>query len=176
MLEGIRRRRVEHDATRRGLARDVATADCQLILVDDSTADLFDASICRHHPRYQWRAVDGTRCGTTNPRRGGRAAARPDDLVMLIFTSGTTGSPKAVRCSHRKFAAPGVMLAQRIFGMGPARRRLPVDAAVPFQRDDRRVGRRPRSQGVSRVAAVVLRSRVHRRPAPVPGDLRQLCR
>ncbi|MGZ8802748.1 MAG: AMP-binding protein, partial [Mycobacterium sp.] len=40
-----------------------------------------------------------------------------DDLFMLIFTSGTSGDPKAVRCTHEKVAFPGVMLAQR-FGLG----------------------------------------------------------
>ncbi|NDZ93488.1 AMP-binding protein [Streptomyces sp. SID6673] len=37
----------------------------------------------------------------------------PDDLMMLIFTSGTTGDPKAVRCTQRKFAESGRMLAER---------------------------------------------------------------
>ena len=38
---------------------------------------------------------------------------------MLIFTSGTSGDPKAVRGTHEKVAFPGMMLAQR-FGLGPA--------------------------------------------------------
>jgi len=35
---------------------------------------------------------------------------------MLIFTSGTSGEPKAVRCTHYKVAFPGVMIASR-FGL-----------------------------------------------------------
>jgi fatty-acyl-CoA synthase len=33
--------------------------------------------------------------------------------MMLIFTSGTSGEPKAVRITHTKVAFPGVMLAER---------------------------------------------------------------
>ncbi|WP_344073800.1 AMP-binding protein, partial [Prauserella alba] len=44
------------------------------------------------------------------------AAASPDDLLMLIFTSGTSGDPKPVRCTHGKIAFPGRMLADR-FGL-----------------------------------------------------------
>jgi len=45
--------------------------------------------------------------------------AAADDLLMLIFTSGTSGEPKAVRCTHGKIALPGRMLADR-FGLGAA--------------------------------------------------------
>ena len=37
---------------------------------------------------------------------------------MLIYTSGTSGDPKAVKCSHGKVAIAGVMMTQR-FGLGP---------------------------------------------------------
>ncbi|MGP4026863.1 AMP-binding protein [Actinomadura sp. 3N407] len=35
-------------------------------------------------------------------------------LLMLIFTSGTSGRPRAVRVTHRKVVVPGVMLAERM--------------------------------------------------------------
>ncbi|MGW2159914.1 AMP-binding protein [Nonomuraea sp. NPDC001699] len=42
----------------------------------------------------------------------GRAAEPgPGDLVMLIFTSGTSGRPRAVRITQRKLALPGLSLA-----------------------------------------------------------------
>ena len=46
-------------------------------------------------------------------------AAEPvdDSLFMLIFTSGTSGEPKAVRITHEKVTFPGAMLAGR-FGLG----------------------------------------------------------
>jgi len=49
-----------------------------------------------------------------------KAGRRPsaDDGHVLIFTSGTSGEPKAVRVTHAKVAFPGEMLAQR-FGLGP---------------------------------------------------------
>jgi len=40
----------------------------------------------------------------------------PDELMMLIFTSGTSGAPKAVRCTQRKIGFPGVNLSER-FGL-----------------------------------------------------------
>ncbi|GAA3678349.1 long-chain-fatty-acid--CoA ligase [Nonomuraea antimicrobica] len=38
-------------------------------------------------------------------------APAPGDLVMLIFTSGTSGRPRAVRITQRKLAVPGLSLA-----------------------------------------------------------------
>ena len=103
--------------TRRGAAlrRDVTHADCQIVLADsdpesygsDAMPDdvnVMDVTAAR------WADELATfRSAAIRP-----IAADPDDLFMLIFTSGTSGDPKAVRCTHEKVAFPGVMLAQRL--------------------------------------------------------------
>ncbi len=101
---------------RRGaaLTRDIDHADCQLVLADsNSAATLGDIDhinvdagewadeVAAHHDaevRFQ--------------------SAQPDDLFMLIFTSGTSGDPKAVMCSHGKVAIAGVTMTDR-FSLGP---------------------------------------------------------
>ncbi|TRW85435.1 AMP-binding protein [Mycolicibacterium sp. 018/SC-01/001] len=101
--------------TRRGpaLQRDIEHADCQLVLADRdgaipgiTTVDVESWPFAEELASYSGADVRF------------RDAA-PDDLFMLIFTSGTSGDPKAVRCTHEKVAFPGTMLAQR-FGLGPA--------------------------------------------------------
>lgn len=98
--------------TRRGTAlrRDVEHADCQFVLTDSDT-DGLDAIDVRSPG---WHDELGTFTGS--PVRF--ADTTPDDLFMLIFTSGTSGEPKAVRCTHEKVAGPGLMLAERL-GLGP---------------------------------------------------------
>ncbi|WP_431233893.1 long-chain-fatty-acid--CoA ligase FadD17 [Mycolicibacterium psychrotolerans] len=111
--------------TRRGeaLARDIATADCQLVLADgeDVGPQTYGAGFAPEGMAVidvgspEW-ADELARF------RGSPIAFAPsmsDDLFMLIFTSGTSGDPKAVRCTHEKVAVPGVMLSER-FGLGPA--------------------------------------------------------
>ncbi|WP_163687802.1 long-chain-fatty-acid--CoA ligase FadD17 [Mycolicibacterium litorale] len=102
--------------TRRGaaLARDIARADCQVVLADDGAhvpdgVDFIDVE------SPQWR--DELAAHRDAPVRF--AGPDPDDLFMLIFTSGTSGEPKAVRVTHEKVAFPGRMLADR-FGLGPS--------------------------------------------------------
>ncbi|HEU0191048.1 MAG TPA: long-chain-fatty-acid--CoA ligase FadD17 [Mycobacterium sp.] len=105
--------------TRRGaaLARDVEHADCQLLLVDASAQgiDIPAAAEVVDVESSSWAAelaVYADAPVTFEPRD-------PDELFMLIFTSGTSGDPKAVRCTHEKVAFPGLMLKER-FGLGAA--------------------------------------------------------
>jgi fatty-acyl-CoA synthase len=109
--------------TRRGaaLARDVAHADCQVILTDApegwASGDPGVPVIVVESEGVEtdaWAAELAAHRGA--PVRF--ADADPDDLFMLIFTSGTSGEPKAVRVTNDKVAFPGAMLAQR-FGLGP---------------------------------------------------------
>ena len=101
--------------TRRGAAlqRDIDHADCQLVLADRENAQDGITAIDVESARFAAELA---------AHRGAPVAfpdADPDDLFMLIFTSGTSGDPKAVRCTHEKVAFPGIMLAAR-FGLGPA--------------------------------------------------------
>ncbi|MGV0835496.1 long-chain-fatty-acid--CoA ligase FadD17 [Mycolicibacterium thermoresistibile] len=101
--------------TRRGaaLARDMDRADCQLVLAD--TADIVPAGVdFIDVTSGQW--ADELAAHRGAPVRFRSASA--DDLFMLIFTSGTSGDPKAVRVTHDKVTHPGAMLAER-FGLGP---------------------------------------------------------
>jgi len=110
--------------SRRGAAlrRDIEHADCQFVLSDDETAiaglaegetalggtEIIDVASSAWADELAGRRGSSIRVADTGP----------DDLFMLIFTSGTSGDPKAVRCTHAKVAFPGAMLAAR-FGLGP---------------------------------------------------------
>ena len=108
------------NTTRRGaaLSRDMTVADCALVLVEPSTAPLLDGVDTVDIPVVDvtssaWLAEVSAQRGLV----GASHRPAPDDLFMLIFTSGTSGDPKAVRCDHAKVTGAGVMLADR-FGLG----------------------------------------------------------
>lgn len=92
------------NATRRGAAleADVAKADCQLVV---DSPDLALEALA---------AGPGTPASRSSPR----TPPTPDSLFMLIFTSGTSGSPKAVRVTHAKVTGPGTHLVGRL-GLTP---------------------------------------------------------
>lgn len=104
------------NTTRRGeaLAGDIARADCQVVVADSSTVELLDGLdlggvrvLTVDSP--DWTDLLAAHRGSTVPDR----VAAGDDLFMLIFTSGTSGNPKAVRVTHKMVAGPGRMLADR---------------------------------------------------------------
>lgn len=103
------------NTSRRGeaLARDIALADCQVVITDSRYVELLadlhvearvlDIDSPAWHVmayRHQYSPIEAE-------------PAKPDDLLMLIFTSGTSGDPKAVRVTHRKVTVPGRLLADR---------------------------------------------------------------
>lgn len=104
---------------RRGeaLARDVALADCGVVLTQGRHAALLDGLdlgvpvLDLDGPR--WAELLEKHTGAPLPA----AEVTVDRLLALVFTSGTSGEPKAVRATHGKFTGAGVMLAQR-FGLG----------------------------------------------------------
>ena len=100
---------------RRGaaLARDVMHADCQVVLADSASATALDVDyIDVDSP--DWTAEVAAFRDTPVVAYD----ADPSDLFMLVYTSGTSGDPKAVKCGHGKVAIAGVTMTQR-FSLGP---------------------------------------------------------
>jgi len=95
---------------RRGaaLAADVARTDCQYVLAEPGYAELLPAGDANAVPVLPLDSLELPEQATLDV-----VPATADDLLMLIFTSGTSGEPKAVRCTHRKITAPGRMLVGR---------------------------------------------------------------
>ena len=100
------------NSTRRGeaLLADLHRADVQLLLTDATQRHLLDG--------LDLSGVQVLDTGEWKPEPADPPPAVPtdDSLFMLIFTSGTSGRPKAVRITHEKVTYPGQYLAER-FGL-----------------------------------------------------------
>jgi len=96
---------------RRGaaLARDIAHADCQVVVADNAMLATVGEVDCINVDSPEWAdELAAFADSPLSPR-----VAEPSDLFMLIYTSGTSGDPKAVKCSQGKVAIAGVTMAQR---------------------------------------------------------------
>jgi fatty-acyl-CoA synthase len=96
--------------TRRGadLARDIAHTDCALVLTETRHLELFDGADAIVVDGPAWSDALAPYAGAALPSTG----PTPGDTFMLIFTSGTTGAPKAVRMGHGRLAVYGARLAE----------------------------------------------------------------
>ena len=98
------------NATRRGAAleADVVKADCQLV-VDSPDPALAALAATDTETDTETDTVEDPASRSSPP-----SPPTPDSLFMLIFTSGTSGSPKAVRITHAKITGPGTHLVGRL--------------------------------------------------------------
>ena len=101
--------------TRRGegLARDIALVDCQILITDAAHRDLLvglDLPGVRvlDTSGDEWASLTAEPRDLTPHREVG-----PDDTFVMIFTSGTSGDPKAVQVQHMMPIFAGTSLAQR---------------------------------------------------------------
>lgn len=98
------------NSTRRGqaLANDVHRTDCQILVSDSAGAELL-AGLDLRIPAQRVLLVDDA--GYPERVAGHRGVelsvghASPSDRLLLLFTSGSTGDPKAVICSTGRLAA-----------------------------------------------------------------------
>ena len=109
--------------TRRGaeLARDIEHTDCAILLTEDAhvgllddTGDVVPSDRLFVVERPEWAAALAPYAGAALPA----TPIDPRAPFMLIFTSGTTGAPKAVIMSHGRLTMYGSRLAGNM-GLGP---------------------------------------------------------
>ena len=102
--------------TRRGaeLEGDIRATDCRWIATDRRHRGLLDG-LELGIPEERVLVVDDERHAALLAAHRGAPlpseVAEPSDLFVLFFTSGTTGTPKAVRCGQGRLAGAGLHLA-----------------------------------------------------------------
>jgi fatty-acyl-CoA synthase len=109
--------------TRRGaeLARDITHTECQLLVTEGLHAPLLDGVDTGVGPDRTFDVESADYAEAIGRHRG---AALPDvevsesDLYLLLFTSGTSGAPKACLCSQGRLGRIGRTLADMV-KLGP---------------------------------------------------------
>ncbi|WP_280346586.1 AMP-binding protein [Nocardia neocaledoniensis] len=87
------------------LAADIRYVDCQLIITDAAgMARLRGLDLGLTEDRFLLVDDPGYAAGIEAHRTPPAAVGGPGDLLLLLFTSGTTGTSKAVRCTQRRLA------------------------------------------------------------------------
>ena len=108
------------NTTRRGeaLAADIRRADCQLVVTDEAHRPLLDGLDLGDVRVLDTSDAEWTQlvssAGELQPHREATAM----DTFMMIFTSGTSGNPKAVQVAHMMVLFAGQRLAEK-FSLTP---------------------------------------------------------
>lgn len=123
------------NSTRRGaeLARDIRHTDCDLILTQEPLAGLLDGvdhgvpvvnvdeaafdqsagqSAGQAAGQAAGQSADQAAFDSSGPVRP-NAEPKPEDLLLLLYSSGSTGAPKAVKCSQGRLGMLARTLADR---------------------------------------------------------------
>jgi len=95
------------NGTRRGseVERDIRHTDCAFVIVDEAHRSILAGLDTPEIVSYE--TEEGFELNY-EPR------SKSEDLFLLIFTSGTSGAPKAVRCSHKRMLGTGTMIAETV--------------------------------------------------------------
>lgn len=106
------------NTSRRGesLVRDIRLAQCQVVVTDSRYVELLQGLSIG----ARVLDIDSAAWHVTMFRHEhsplAAVAATPEDLLALLFTSGTTGEPKPVRYTHGDLTAPAAAFTER-FGL-----------------------------------------------------------
>jgi fatty-acyl-CoA synthase len=103
------------NTTRRGesLARDIARVDCQLVLTDPDHRHLLDGLDMSGVLVLDVSTEDWADRIAAAPALLPHREVGADDTFMMIFTSGTSGEPKAVEVPHAMVLFAGSALVER---------------------------------------------------------------
>ncbi|OBB61195.1 acyl-CoA synthetase [Mycobacterium sp. 852013-51886_SCH5428379] len=108
------------NTTRRGdaLARDINRVDCQILIVNAEHRYLLEGLDLPGVTVLDTSTDEWTRLLADAPAMAPHREVAADDTFMMIFTSGTSGEPKAVQVPHAMVLFAGSALVER-FGLTP---------------------------------------------------------